>query len=117
MELNFSKKGNILIVEIMGDIDHHTCHMLREETDRNFEEMRGKHILFSFQGVEFMDSSGIGVLIGRYKQIKGLGGRVAVAGAGEKIREIFRISALDKLIPAFRTKEDAVLYLEGGNQN
>lgn len=116
MELNFSKKGNILIVEIAGDIDHHTCHMLRQETDRHLEEMRGRHILFCFRGVEFMDSSGIGVLIGRYKQIRGLGGKVVVACAGEKVQEIFRISALDKLIPTFCTMEDAVQYLEGGDR-
>ena len=116
MELNFSKKGTVLIVEITGDIDHHTCHMLRQETDRHLEEMRGRHILFCFREVAFMDSSGIGVLIGRYKKIKGLGGKVAVACAGDKIQEIFHISALDRLIPAFCTMADAVQYLEGGDR-
>ncbi len=107
---------NILIVKIDGDIDHHICESLRHQIDDQLQDLRCKHILFSFTNVSFMDSSGIGVLIGRYKLVQKLGGLIAVAGANEKVQQIFQLSALDKLFPNFATEQEAIAYLEGGTQ-
>lgn len=107
---------NILIVKIDGDIDHHVCEALRYQIDTKLQDFRCKHILFSFTNVAFMDSSGIGVLIGRYKLVQKLGGLIAVAGANQKVQQIFQLSALDKLFPNFTTEQEAIAYLEGGVQ-
>ena len=116
MNLTWKTKDNILIVHMDGDIDHHSCEALRTEIDAALERMRCKHILFCFDHVAFMDSSGIGVLIGRYKLVQRFGGRIAVCCAGERIREIFRLSALDQLIPSFAREDEAVFYLEGSGK-
>lgn len=114
MEVNYEKKRNILIVTVKGEIDHHTSVILREGTDHQMDKICGKHLLFCFQEVTFMDSAGIGVLLGRYKRIQGLGGRMAIACAGERVMMILQMSALTKLIPIFPSIEDAIDYLEGG---
>lgn len=114
MEVSYEKKGNILIVKIIGEIDHHSSNILRAQTDAQLDNINGKHLLFCFQQVTFMDSAGIGVILGRYKRVQSLGGRIAIACAGERVLEILRISALTKIIPSFSSKEDALRYLEGG---
>lgn len=115
MEVNYEKKENILVVTVKGEIDHHTSVMLREGTDHQLDKICGKHLLFCFQEVTFMDSAGIGVLLGRYKRISGLGGKMAIACAGDRVRLILQMSALTSIIPLFPSKEEAFGYLKGGN--
>ncbi len=114
MEFSCKSNGTILIVEICGDIDHHFCEALRKTIDQKLEESGCKHLLFILSEVSFMDSSGIGILIGRYKLVKQLGGRIAVFGAGARIQEIFRLSALHQLFPMFTDEDAAIAYLNGG---
>lgn len=116
MELTWKTLDHILMVKINGDIDHHTCEMLRQQVDQALEETHSRSILFSFAQVSFMDSSGIGVLIGRYKLVQRLGGSIAVACPSQRVREIFRLSALDKLFPFFDSEEEALADMKGGKQ-
>ena len=116
MEITWKTLDHILMVKICGDIDHHTCEMLRQQVDQALESTNNRSILFSFAQVSFMDSSGIGVLIGRYKLVQRLGGKIVVACPSDRVREIFRLSALDKLFPFFETEEAALADLKGGNQ-
>lgn len=113
MELKFKRKNKTLIIQISGEIDHHTAAELRRQTESAFEQMGGRNIIFGFQEVTFMDSSGIGVMIGRYKQIQSLGGRIAIACPNEKIEEIIRLSGLSRLLPSFPTLKEAIAYTEG----
>lgn len=113
MELNFKKKNKTIIILITGEIDHHTSKELRRQTESAFIQLGGRNIVFGFEHVTFMDSSGIGMLIGRYKQLQAVDGRIAIACANEKISEIIRISGLTKLLPSFDTIEEALSYVEG----
>ncbi|MDD3394368.1 MAG: anti-sigma factor antagonist [Anaerotignum sp.] len=116
MELKFSKRNRTLIIRIDGEIDHHTCEALRTEADRALEKMGGKNIIFCLGGVSFMDSSGIGAVIGRYKNIQRLGGRIAVAESNDRVEQIFRLSAMQSLIPSFPNVDLALEYVEGGKE-
>ena len=113
MELKFKRKNKTLIIQIAGEIDHHTSTELRRQTESALEQMGGRNIIFGFQEVTFMDSSGIGVMIGRYKQIRSLGGRIAIACPNEKIEEIIRLSGLSQILPSFPTLQEAIAYAEG----
>lgn len=117
MELKFKKINKTVVIQISGEIDHHTAKELRTKTETALLQMSGKNIIFGFQEVSFMDSSGIGVMIGRYKQIQGLGGRIAIACPNEKITEIIRLSGLSQLLPSFATLEEALSYTEGRESN
>lgn len=116
MNLTYSKQNKTLLVKIDGEIDHHTCEKLRTETEHALEKMRMKHIVFIFTNVTFMDSSGIGVLIGRYKDVSHMGGRVAVAAPSEQMERIFALSGLKSIIPCFATQEQALIYVEGARE-
>lgn len=113
MELQFKRKNKTMIILISGEIDHHTSIELRRQTESALAQMGGRNIIFGFEEVTFMDSSGIGMMIGRYKQLQALGGRIAIACANEKIAEIIRLSGLTKLLPVFDTIEEALQYTEG----
>ncbi|WP_405729576.1 STAS domain-containing protein [Anaerotignum sp.] len=113
MELQFKRKNKTMIILISGEVDHHTAIELRRQTESALAQMGGRNIIFGFEEVTFMDSSGIGMMIGRYKQLQALGGRIAIACANEKIAEIIRLSGLTKLLPVFDTIEEALQYTEG----
>lgn len=113
MELQFKRKNKTMIILISGEIDHHTSIELRRQTESALAQMGGRNIIFGFEEVTFMDSSGIGMMIGRYKQLQALQGRIAIACANEKIAEIIRLSGLTKLLPVFDTIEEALQYTEG----
>ena len=113
MHLTSFLQDGQLTIALTGEIDHHTAKALREQADFALERIGGKHIIFCLQEVTFMDSSGIGMMIGRYKQVQSLGGRIAVACANEKIREIIKLSGLETLLPSFASLEEALIYVEG----
>lgn len=115
MELKFTKRNKTLVVKIAGEIDHHTSAMLRQETERALERMGGNNIVFHMEEVTFMDSSGIGAMIGRYKVVQRLGGRMAVSKPSPRIQEILRLSAVSTLIPSFVSLDGAMTYVEGGD--
>ncbi len=112
MQITCSKLGRNLIINLQGEIDHHSSQDIRNTVDREFRRNRSQNIVFDFKSVSFMDSSGIGMIIGRYKNIGKINGKVAIAGAGPDISRIFEISGLQKIIKCYDTVQSAVKELE-----
>lgn len=100
----FELKKGCLIIRIRDELDHHRAIALREEADKRIEKEGARHVIFDFTGVPFMDSSGIGMVMGRYKKVIFGGGRAFVTGVGPGVDRIFRISGLYKIIE----KQDSV---------
>ena len=96
--MHYEIKGDCLVVYIRDDLDHHAVTYLRETSDRLIEAGNVKNIIFDFKDVSFMDSSGIGMVMGRYKKMGYLGGNVYVTGVGKGIDRIFSMSGLYKII-------------------
>ncbi len=115
MNLKTYKKENNLIVVIKGEIDHHTAESVREKIDDDYFKYRCKNIVFDFKKVSLMDSSGIGMVIGRYKKVKFSGGKVIVAEANETVKKIFEMSGLNKIIDFYKDLETAICVLGGTN--
>ena len=88
-----------LIVKIPKEVDHYFTDEVREEVDRRIQTEDIKVLEFDFEETEFMDSSGIGFLMGRYKLMKALDGEVVISHAGERIRKILMLSGVHKIIP------------------
>ena len=88
-----------LIVKIPKEVDHYFTDEVREEVDRRVQTEDIKVLEFDFGETEFMDSSGIGFLMGRYKLMKALDGEVVISHAGERIRKILMLSGVHKIIP------------------
>lgn len=91
-----------------GELDHHTAQEIRNEVDREIENNHIKNIIFDMTNMHFMDSSGIGVVIGRYKKVQKLGGQAAVIHMNNRIERIFKISGLFNIVNKFENIKDAL---------
>ena len=105
MELKFKRKNKTLIILIAGEIDHHTSQELRRQTESALEQMGGKNIIFGFQEVTFMDSSGIGVIMGRYRMVYLLGGEVWAVNVNERMKKILTMSGVTKIVQIYEEEE------------
>ena len=104
----YEARGQILIIHLPRELDHHNCRNLRYETDLLLAENYVNKVIFDFSRTEFMDSSGIGVLLNRYKQMAGSGGKVAMWGAGTQVKRILPMGGVFRLIKNFDTREAAM---------
>lgn len=86
-----------LIAKLTGDIDHHAAGTLREQIDLAIERIHPPEILLDFGGVSFMDSSGIGLVMGRYRAASEYGARLIVDQIPPGIFKVMRLAGLDKL--------------------
>lgn len=94
----YEKKRNGLFVRLTGELDHSAADGMRRELDRLIDETGARRLVFDMGELEFMDSSGIGLIIGRYKKMTRRGGVVAVRGAKGNIDQIFRMAGLYQLV-------------------
>lgn len=86
-----------LTAHIIGDIDHHSAAEIREAIDLETERLRPEMIILDFSDVTFMDSSGIGLVMGRYKAAKAYGGKITVSGASSQIKKVMKLAGLERL--------------------
>lgn len=107
MQIKFTSKGNTLIASIAGELDHHYAEYARHKMDGEIVKSTTKNLIFDFSRLSFMDSSGIGVIIGRYKSIQQLSGKVAIVCDNPQIRRILEMSGIQKIIPVYEKLGDA----------
>jgi len=98
MSLTFKLEADCLVAEISGDIDHHSAAGLKERIAREYTRANTKNLELNFSGVSFMDSSGVGMVIGRYKDVTQHGGHMSVSGLSGEAERIFELSGLHKII-------------------
>lgn len=112
MTLEFEYAGKLLIVKINGDIDHHSCEEIRSKIDKEITLRNPKSILFDMEQVGFMDSSGIGVLIGRYKLIVNNGGKAGMTNVKPQVVRLCEICGLQKIIQIYPNKKQAIASIK-----
>lgn len=100
--------GNTLTIKISGDMDHYHVGVMRSEIDRKIREMPIKNLVFDLSELDFMDSSGVGLLLGRFKRMQEIEGNVFIAGAKPSVERIINISGLHKIIPVYETVDKAI---------
>lgn len=110
--VHYELMGNCLIIYVTDDLDHHAVKSLREYSDSLIEAGNIRHLIFDFDQVGFMDSSGIGLIMGRYKKVMFLGGRTAVTRVGDVVDRIFTLSGLYQIIEKYSTVEEALYMLQ-----
>lgn len=108
MQVNFEINNNILIIKLNGELDHHSSEYVRDKVDDEILEKNPKNILFDMSHMNFMDSSGIGVIIGRYKFIASNGGKVGIVSMKPQIKRIYEICGLKRIIPSFDNLKTAI---------
>lgn len=101
MENNFNVMGAWLRIRVPKELDHHNAEIIRKEADRYIDRENIHSIIFDFEDTEFMDSSGIGTIMGRYKKVKLTGGDVIAVHINERIERIFLLSGLNKIVKTY----------------
>lgn len=96
--MEYEVQENCLTVFMPKEVDHHNAEEIRKQTDRMLEKHCIKYVIFDFDATHFMDSSGIGVIMGRYRTVSLKGGEVWITHASERIRRILTMSGVTKMI-------------------
>lgn len=99
MESEFLKEDKLLLLRITEEIDHHNTEKIRRMADNEITRYMPRKVVFDFNKVSFMDSSGIGMIIGRYKTASLFGGVVEMKNVSESVRKVLEMSGIERIIP------------------
>ena len=129
MEIIYEMTGDTLTAQLMGELDHHAAVKVRGDIDDTMDSYGAKNLIFDFSRVTFMDSAGIGVVLGRYKRLQAGGtpddgendakhsgmqaGSVVITGCSRKIYSILHMAGIFSLMKYTETKEEAITYIQG----
>lgn len=94
----FAIIDNYLCIKMPGEVDHHGAASIRECAERLILDDKVKNIVFDFEDTTFMDSSGLGIIIGRYRKISCFGGKVYAINANERIGRLLKASGMSSII-------------------
>ena len=98
MQIQASKRGQALYVKLVGELDHHSAPIFARQVDRMLEHPAVRVLELDLKQLTFMDSSGIGVLMGRYKKINARGGRMFVTNESRTIGKVMKLAGLYQII-------------------
>lgn len=112
LAIELEVKHNVLCIRLTGELDHHTAEELRQKVTDTIESNEINHIVLNLKKLTFMDSSGLGVILGRYKHIKSLGGEMVVCSISPAVKRLFDMSGLFKII-RLEPNEDFALQTLG----
>ncbi|HAZ19732.1 MAG TPA: anti-sigma F factor antagonist [Clostridiales bacterium] len=98
MGISVTTTNNELIFKIKGEIDHHNAVILRNEIDSIVENSSSEMVVLDLLETNFMDSAGLGLILGRYRKAEKLGMRFMLVNAGDRILRLLKMSGLDKTI-------------------
>lgn len=108
MYLSFDNREEKLIISLVGELDHHSAEEVRVKIDDRIERDNIKKVILNFSGVTFMDSSGIGVVVGRYKKLKQAGGNLCITDVKKGVNRVFELSGLFKVINCYNDVREAL---------
>ena len=103
MYIDYKLKGNTLTAALHGEIDHHSAVCLREELDALILRERPSRFVLYLSDIEFMDSAGLGLLMGRYRLMKELGGTMAIAEPNERVMRILELCGMERFFEISRS--------------
>ena len=101
MSVEIKTDEDVVTSFLSGEIDHHVALPIREKTDAAIISAHPKRVVLDFSGVTFMDSSGIGVIMGRYKRIYMLGGEVCAVHTSERMKKILTMSGVTRIMQIY----------------
>ena len=109
VECQTEYSDGILLCRLCGDIDHHTARLLRGSIDSELYLYRPETVIIDLKDVAFMDSAGLGLILGRHTKIKELGGKLIVANPDREAEKILRLAGAEKLV--------TIRKIEGSGKN
>lgn len=108
MSLEFKKIRSTLIVRVTGEMDMLIADKMRTEIDKRIDDKTIKNLVLNLERVSFIDSSGLGVVIGRYKRITAKQGRMFIVGARPQVEKILFFSGVNRLVPMYKNEQEVI---------
>lgn len=108
MRVRIEVKKRVMLATLIGELDHHAATQLRTRFDRELAKHKTKTLIVDLSQVGFMDSSGVGLLIGRYRQMKLSGGEMCIVSSSKSVSKMLTISGIRKLVKVYRDPKDAL---------
>ena len=96
---------NCLTIYLPREVDHHNADEIRKEADAVISRNHIRYVIFDFDRTDFMDSSGIGIIMGRYKTVSLIGGEVWAVHTNERIRKILTFSGATKIMQIYEGED------------
>ncbi|MFC0523080.1 anti-sigma F factor antagonist [Pontibacillus salicampi] len=109
LSVHFETKQHVLLVRLTGELDHHEAENLRNKFQSIMVKQNVQHVVLNLESLTFMDSSGLGVILGRYKEVQQIGGEMVVCSISPAVKRLFEMSGLFKII---RLEENEAFALE-----
>ena len=97
MAIEINIKGEVLTAYLKGELDHHTAAEMRADIDNAIELNMPELLVLDFSGVSFMDSSGIGLVMGRYRNLARRGAKLHISGASPQIYKVMKLAGHERL--------------------
>ena len=110
--ISVQTQEEILFVNLTGELDQSTADKVKLRLMTTLAAYDIKHIVFNLKGLTFMDSSGIGIILGRYNQVKAIGGRVFVLGMNQTVNKMFHMAGLNQIITIIDDEKKIMSILE-----
>ena len=107
MAKQFENVKNALVVRLKGEIDQCAASEIRDNIDIEIMNSPKKNLIIDLEGVTLMDSSGIGLIVGRYKTVRNLGGNLLLSGGSSYVRKMIDLSGIGKIITMYKNIQEA----------
>lgn len=114
MDITTESKGDVLIARMMGELDILTVPDFKEKVAAKTESREINNLVLNLKNVTFIDSSGLGAILGRYRYLKKKGGKVLLVCLKPQVKKIFNMSGMLKIMDAYDNEEEAVDGLDEG---
>ena len=105
MEIISNVKDGVLYIKLSGDIDHHSAKSVRDAVDDLMRKNNPAELELDLSAVEFMDSSGLGLVLGRYKKQTDMGGRMKILNPTRRVMQILQLAGVEKIIKIERIRQ------------
>ncbi|MBD2846823.1 anti-sigma F factor antagonist [Paenibacillus sp. IB182496] len=112
LQVELEHYRNVLIVRLRGELDHHTADTVRQKMEEAIMRGGSRHVILSLRELSFMDSSGLGVILGRYKLLKSKGGKMVVCDVNKSVHRLLELSGLFKIVDIHENERMALSSLE-----
>ncbi|QAS50715.1 anti-sigma F factor antagonist [Halobacillus litoralis] len=98
LNVNFVVRENVLLVRLDGELDHHEASRLRQSWQEHLQINGVEHVIVNLEKLSFMDSSGLGVMLGRYKEVQAKGNEMVICSISPEVRRLFDMSGMFKIM-------------------
>ena len=98
MQVKVQHRQDYSVAHLNGELDHHSASFVRSELDKAIREHKDANLVLDLKNLRFMDSSGLGVILGRYKQLKKHGNSMYIRNANKQIEKVFSVSGLYSIV-------------------